>query len=155
MDPTDPRDPMLALLRALKITEIEFSLSGGGDSGEVTLEQVTFENGRVAHELPDIPVTVSNDGNPRKLPDVLEGIVADAPEGDWVNNEGGYGTVVIRPVEEDEDLVIDCDVTFRDEGDYGDDEEFEDDDFVEVDLDEDPDEASTASSSLACGGAEQ
>lgn len=136
MDPTDPVDPTVALLRALEITEIEFSLNGGGDSGQVTLEQVTYQDGRVTHELPDIPVAIRNGGDVRKLPDVVEDLAADAPEGDWVNNEGGYGTVVIRPFEEDVDLVIDCDMTFRDEGDYGDD----DDDFGDDDVAEDPDD---------------
>lgn len=63
---------------------------------------------------------------------LLDDLVADLPGGDWVNNEGGYGTVTIRPFEEDEDLRFECDMTFRDEGDYGDEndeEEFEDEDF--------------------------
>lgn len=137
MSPTDQMDPVTALLRALGITEIEFSLSGGGDSGEVTLERISYQDGRTEHKVPDVPTEISNTGAVRSLPDVLEQIVADAPEGDWVNNEGGYGTVVIRPFEEDEDLVIDCDMTFREEGDYGDD----DDDFVDDDLDEEPGEA--------------
>lgn len=131
MSPTGQIDPVTALLRALGITEIEFSLSGGGDSGEVTLEHISYQDGRTEHKVPDIPTEILNTGAVRTLPDVLEQIVADAPEGDWVNNEGGYGTVVIRPFEEDEDLVVDCDMTFREEGDYGDDDEF---------VDEEPDE---------------
>lgn len=118
-----------AILRALQITEIEYSLSGGGDSGETVLERVEFKSEPTATELPDIPILFGDTGQIRRLPDLLEEIVADAPEGDWVNNEGGYGTVYIRPFEEDEEeLWIECDMTFREDGDYGDDEE---DDFVD------------------------
>src|SRR5690606_2922560 len=119
------------ILRALAITEIEYSLSGGGDSGESTLERVTYREGDDKATLPDVPIFITDSGQIRHLPDLLESIVVDAPEGDWVNNEGGYGTVYVRPFEEDDDLTIDCDMTFREDGDYGDDdddEEFIDDD---------------------------
>lgn len=127
-----------AILRALHITEIEYSLSGGGDSGESTLERVTYKEDGDRTNLPDIPIFITDTGQVRHLPDLLESIVVDAPDGDWVNNEGGFGTVIVRPFEDDEDLAIDCDMTFREDGDYG------DDDDDEEYLDDDADYAATA-----------
>ncbi|PZR77320.1 MAG: hypothetical protein DI537_43375 [Stutzerimonas stutzeri] len=120
----DWKDKLGALLRALKIRRIEYGLSGGGDSGETTLERVIYMSGAVAHDLPNIPVTVTNTGSVTKLPDLLERIVSDAPEGDWINNEGGQGTVTVLPFEEEDGLFIECDMTFNDEGDF--DDEFDD-----------------------------
>lgn len=116
-----------AILRALQITRIEYSLSGGGDSGETTLERVTYRDNSTSHNLPDIPIFISDTGQIQHLPDLLERIVADAPEGDWVNNEGGFGTVYVRPFEDEMDLSLECDMSFREDGDYGDD----DDDVVD------------------------
>lgn len=122
----------IALLRAIGIQELEYSLDGGGDSGDSTLEKIQNVDGRLLDRLPDIPTGVDGTGRPRTLSWLLDDLVADLPEGDWVNNEGGYGTVIIRPFEEDEDFCFECDMTFREDGDYGgedDDEEFEDDDL--------------------------
>lgn len=105
-----------AILRALQITKIEYSLSGGGDSGETTLERVTYRDNPTSHTLPDIPIFISDTGQIQHLPDLLERIVADAPEGDWVNNEGGFGTVYVRPFENEMDLSLECDMTFREDG---------------------------------------
>ncbi|MBN9499706.1 MAG: hypothetical protein J0H39_23385 [Alphaproteobacteria bacterium] len=122
----------IALLRAIGIQELEYSLDGGGDSGDSTLERIQHVDGRLLDGLPDIPTGIDGTGRARTLSWLLDDLVADLPEGDWVNNEGGYGTVIIRPFEEDDDLRFECDMTFREEGDYGgedDDEEFEDEDF--------------------------
>lgn len=121
------------ILRALRITEVEYSLSGGGDSGEVTLEHVRYEDGRISHELPSVPIAILNNGTVALLDDALENIVADAPEGDWVNNEGGQGTVIVHPFEDGEDAILECNVTFND---YEDDD---DDGFIDDD-DDDPDD---------------
>ena len=126
-----------AILRALQITEIEYSLNGGGDSGETTLERVTYRNDPLANDLPDIPIFIGDRGEIRHLAELLENIVADAPEGDWVNNEGGYGSVYVRPFEDEEDLTIDCDMSYREDGDYGDDDEFVDEDLIDDDDDND------------------
>ena len=135
-----------AILRALGITTVLYALNGGGDSGETTLERVEYDNGKVAHELPAVPVAIGDSGLVYKLPDLLENMVADAPEGDWVNNEGGYGSVTVMPFEDEESLHVECDMTFRDEGDYGDD----DDDFVdEEDDDEEPDDPDEVHLSIA------
>lgn len=122
-----------AILRTLQITKIEYSLNGGGDSGETTLERVTYRNDPLAHDLPDIPIFIGDRGEIRHLSELLENLVADAPEGDWVNNEGGYGTVYVRPFEDEEDLTIDCDMSYREDGDYGDDgdDQFVDDELVD------------------------
>lgn len=118
-----------AILRALNITKVEYSLSGGGDSGESVLERIECREGEDRTTLPDIPVFITDSGQIRNLPELLENIVADAPEGDWVNNEGGFGTVAVFPFDDEEDLTIVCDMTFREDGDYGDDED--DEDFVD------------------------
>ncbi len=117
-----------AILRALQITRIEYCLSGGGDSGETTLERVEYRDSPTSHDLPDIPIFISDTGQTQNLPDLLERIVADAPEGDWVNNEGGFGTVYVRPFEDEEGFSLECDMMFREDGDYGDDD---DDEFVD------------------------
>lgn len=140
-EPIDRQEQLISLLRALGIAEIEYSLSGGGDSGETTLERVTYRDGRTIHELPNIPIGISATGQVETIEHLLDRIASDLPEGDWVNNEGGYGSVFIRPLEEDEDLRFECDMTFREEGDYGDDDEgfVDEDEFEEEDEpDEDP-----------------
>lgn len=127
---------LAAILRALKITEIEYSLDGGGDSGETTLERVVRRDGETTTTLPDVPIIFSDGGQILYLPYLLERIVADAPDGDWVNNEGGYGTVYVRPFDEDGGLGIECDMSYRE---YDDDADDDDGGFVD---DEDPDEDS-------------
>jgi hypothetical protein len=133
----DKKEIAIALLRAIGVEQLEYSLDGGGDSGATTLERIQHRDGRTLDRLPDIPTGIDTNGRPRLLDALLDDLVADLPEGDWVNNEGGYGAVTIRPFEEDEELRFECDMTFRDEGDYGDEndeEEFEDED---LDADED------------------
>jgi hypothetical protein len=128
----DRKEIAIALLRAIGIQELGYALDGSGDSGDSTLERIQHVDGRLLDKLPEIPTGVDGSGRPRMLSWLLDDLVADLPEGDWVNNEGGYGTVTIRPFEENEDLRFECDMTFRDEGDYGDEndeEEFEDEDF--------------------------
>ena len=123
----------LAILKALGVSEIQYSLSGGGDSGTTTLESVHYLDGRVA-PLPAVTIGISRMG-PILLDERLDQIVADLPAGDWCNNEGGYGTVILRPQETDDLLQIECDMT------YGEDEadpDFEDDneEVLAIDLDQ-------------------
>ena len=62
----------------------------------------------------------------------LDSIVADIPDGDWFNNEGGYGNVTLYPQETDEDLRVECDMTY---GEEDDDQDFEDDEeFIASDF---------------------
>lgn len=108
-------DRVAALLRALGIEQIDFSLDGSGDSGDTTLDAIRYQDGRDDTALPDIAIGFLPDGRPRLLADYLDGIASDLPEGDWVNNEGGYGTVTIRPFESDPFERFTCDMTYRDE----------------------------------------
>ena len=64
------------------------------------------------------------------------------PDGDWCNNEGGYGNVILRPQESDEDLQVECDMTY---GEESDDADFEDDERLDSDFnDTDPDTSGEA-----------
>ncbi|MEX0408740.1 DUF6878 family protein [Aquibium sp. LZ166] len=128
-------DQIMALLGALGIEEIEFSLNGGGDSGDTTLEHVRYADGHDENRLPDIPIGFHPHGEAYTLERYLESLASDLPEGDWVNNEGGYGEVFLRPMA-DEDERFECNMTFRDE------DEYEDEDDFDEDLD-DADEADT------------
>ena len=134
----------IALLRALQIEQVEYSLNGGGDSGETTLERVVCRDGRVLAALPNIPVGITAEGAVESLDHLLDDIAGDLPEGDWVNNEGGYGTVIIRPFENGDELRFQCEMTFREEGDYGDDD---DEGFVDNDPDDDEDDPDDGSPS--------
>ena len=138
------QDQITALLAALGIQEIEFSLNGGGDSGDTTLEHVRYADGHDENRLPDIPIVFHPHGEAYTLEGYLENLASDLPEGDWVNNEGGYGEVFIRPMA-DEDERFECNMTVRDEDEY-------EDDFDE-DLD-DAEEAETAHAKLTGEDAE-
>ncbi len=126
----DRKDIAIALLRAIDIQELEYSLDGGGDSGDSTLERIQHVDGRVLDKLPNIPISIDGGGRPYMLETFLDNLVSDLPEGDWVNNEGGHGTVVIRPFEDEEGLCFEIDMTYREEGDYGDDD---DEGFIDED----------------------
>ena len=86
-----------AILRALAITEIEYSLSGGGDSGESTLERVTYENEGDRTHLPDIPIFITDAGKILHLPDLLESIVVDAPDETGSTMRAGMGPSAFPP----------------------------------------------------------
>ncbi len=126
-------DRVLRLLRRLGITELSIGLQGCGDSGDATLDHILYADGRSETHFPDLPIGISVDGHVKKLGPYLEDFAAERPEGDWVNNEGGYGTVTFHPFEEDPDFCIDCDMTYRDEGDYGEDDQQDDEDWQSED----------------------
>ena len=129
----DPRWPrVIALLRALDIIRVSYRLDGEGDSGECALAEVEYADGRSTADLPDLPVGFSSSGTVYRLPPVVEVLAADLPEGDWINNEGGYGTIEILPFEENPESRFECDMTYRD---YYD--EYDDDEFEEIELDDD------------------
>jgi hypothetical protein len=116
----------LAILKALGISEVKYCLSGGGDSGTAELEHVLYCDGRHG-PLPTVTVGITDRGGTVCLDEDLDRIVALVPVGDWCNNEGGYGTVVLRPQENEEDLQVECDMTYGEESedqDFEDDEEF-------------------------------
>jgi hypothetical protein len=114
----------LAILKALHISEVRYCLSGGGDSGTADLEHVLYTDGRDG-PLPSVTIGISCDDTVC-LDERLEDLVSNLPDGDWVNNEGGYGHVTLRPQENDADLQVDIDMTYGEEGgdpDFEDDEE--------------------------------
>lgn len=127
--------PLMAMLAALGIVEVTFNLSGGGDSGECDLESVLYADGRRDAHLPSVPIGFSDSGDIVLLDLALDRIASDAPDGDWCNNEGGYGSVSFFPAEPCPDGWIVCNMTYREEGDYGDDDEEEDFDDIFDDLD--------------------
>ena len=118
--------PYMEVLATLGVVEVRYDLNGGGDSGECVLEHVCYRDGRQDVRLPSLPVGFSDDGEIRLLDEVLERIATDLPEGDWVNNDGGYGTVSFFPNEICPDDRVVCDMTYRDGTDDDDDYEFED-----------------------------
>jgi hypothetical protein len=121
---------VLACLRALDVEEAVASLDGSGDSGDSEFDHVVYHNGEMKYELP--PLTVNIYGT--NLADLIGEVAADMPEGDWVNNEGGYRTVTFRPFETDPDLAVECDMAYRDEYEGDADEDF-DDEYEEADRD--------------------
>jgi hypothetical protein len=122
----------LAILKALAISEVRYCLSGGGDSGTTELEQVVYVDGHHG-PLPSVTLNITDCGGIVCLDERLEAIVADLPDGDWVNNEGGHGSVILRPQESDEDLQFECDMTY---GEESDDPDFEDDEEFSSDFNE-------------------
>lgn len=123
-------DDAIDLLRALGIVAASFALDGGGDSGESALANVRYADGREDYRLPELPIAITNDGRPIILGTFLENYSSDVPDGDWVNNEGGYGTVTIHPYETDPDDRVECDMTYRLDGDYDDDDDPDDPDAM-------------------------
>jgi hypothetical protein len=125
----------LAILKALEVREVRYHPSGGGDSGTTELESVFYSGGRTG-PLPSVTVGITSSGGIVCLDERLECIVADIPDGDWCNNEGGYGHVTLRPQENDTDLQVECDMTYGEESedrDFEDDEEFLSAEFDEAD----------------------
>lgn len=129
----DRPERVAALLRALGIAEVSFSLDGSGDSGDTSFDGVLYADGRHLMELPDLPIGFGSDGRVLGLFGYLDDFAANLPDGDWVNNEGGYGTVTIRPFADDDHERFECDMTYREEGDYGDDDDDESFDDIELD----------------------
>jgi hypothetical protein len=76
----------------------------------------------------------------------LDDLVGNVPDGDWINNEGGYGTVILHPQEADPDLQVKCDMTY---GNDSDEPDFEDEDGEPdfKDADPSPDEPVTVDDS--------
>jgi len=129
------------LLRILDIEEIIFGLSGGGDSGEATVDKVLYRDGRETTEIPRLPTGFSSDGDVMRLDHYLEHLAADTPDGDWINNEGGSGWVTIQPFAPDPSERLLCDMVYGYEDDDCDDEEddcaFGDIDVIDASDDDD------------------
>lgn len=123
---------VISLLQALEIELIVFDLNGGGDDGEVHLEEIRCRDGSALEEIPALPIAITTYGAIATLDSFLSDAAADAPDGDWVNNEGGYGTITIFPFAPDPGDWLTCEMTFRE---YGDEDDEREEDWDET-LDE-------------------
>ena len=129
---TSELEHCLAILKALQIAEVSYGLSGGGDSGTVEINHVLYADGRHG-PLPTVTIDVTNAGGIICLDERLEDIVSDLPDGDWINNEGGYGNVVLHPQEAHPEDQVWCDMTY---GEDSEEPDFEDDEEPASDFDE-------------------
>jgi hypothetical protein len=128
-------DHCLAILKALGIDELTYCLSGGGDSGTAEMQSIVDRDGN-ERSLPSITIGFTDIGRTFRLDERLDDLVANIPDGDWCNNEGGYGTVILRPQETDPDLQVLCDMTYGEDShdrDFDDQEDFATPDFAETD----------------------
>ena len=75
----------------LGVVEISIEFSGSGDSGD--LDDVYFRTEKDSYEYIDMP----DDKAENLIRDFALDIIASKVNtvGDWVNNEGGYGTITI------------------------------------------------------------
>jgi|GEM_PF-6695585 len=124
------------ILAALGVSEISFTLEGGGDEGTIEFDDISWlpqhPDGTPVQEraLDTIP---HFDGN---LLHALQDGVSEWPD-NWADGEGGYGNVTIRPFAEDPAERIDIAMVYRD----GEDHERDDDDELGGDLELDDDDA--------------
>ena len=85
-----PKDTLVALCMAAGFTRIEFHYDGSGDSG-----QINEIEGYKSNDKDAMFVEV-----PQALRDELEegayGILERHFPGDWINNDGGYGVIVLH-----------------------------------------------------------
>ena len=121
----------LEILKALHVVEVMYCLSGGGDFGTADLDHVLYADDKPG-PLPTVTLAVTDAGGIVCLDERLETIIYGLPDGDWINNEGGHGTVILRPQETDPDCRVECDMTYGDDSgdsDFEDEDEFETSDF--------------------------
>ena len=124
----------LAVLAALGVEEITYTLDGSGDSGDVTLDEVRYADGREDMDLPEQAIGFDDSGRVQMLDEVLEDLVAAQPDGNWWDGPGGHGTVVLRPLAPKGERVH-CSMRYHEESSEecnGDPEEFDDDDGDEA-----------------------
>jgi hypothetical protein len=117
---------VLACLRALDIAEATVTLDGSGDSGDATFENAVTRSGETIEALPCLTVDLTGSGP--TLADLICNVATEIPDGNWYDNEGGYGTVTFWPFEDDPDRVVDCDITYRDTYPGEEEDDFEDED---------------------------
>jgi hypothetical protein len=85
---------LVTKIKNLGVNKIEITFSGSGDSGDI--DEVQF----IANEWDDITPDITSkigDDCINHFRDVAYNIIEDKvdPIGDWVNNEGGFGTIII------------------------------------------------------------
>lgn len=122
---------VLACLRALEFEEATVSLDGSGDSGDAVFDHGVTRSGETVYELPCLTVDIVADTG-GTMRDLICEAAAEVPDGNWWDNEGGYGTVTFRPFEEHPYCAVSCDVTYR--GDDPGDEESDFEDEEDLDL---------------------
>ena len=132
----DPIDQAIDMLAAIGIVRVAYRLDGGGDEGSVYLEEVAYADGRVEEKLPPVPLGFTNSGEVLTVGDLLESHAQDAPDFDWINNDGGAGSVTYHANAEDSDSGerVDVDVHPHE---Y---DETDEDEAEEFDLDGDGDD---------------
>jgi hypothetical protein len=117
------QEDVILLLAALGIEEIRFSLNGGGDNGDAEVDAIewlaSYPDGSPVHPVPlgQIPHVEGS------LESVLLNSVGEWPDFDWVNNEGGFGTITVRPFEQDMPVDIDMNYNEESEGDFDEEDE--------------------------------
>jgi len=82
----------LKKLRDLNVSKIEISYSGGGDDGCIDHYQVYTINSE-GEEKYNSSISVSSFSD--VFDDYIYELLSNVIEWDWVNNEGGYGELVI------------------------------------------------------------
>ena len=127
-------DYCLAILKALGITEVDTFSAAAVMRARPISTTSPIATGSSTASLPSITIGITDHGSVISLDEKLVDVVAQIPEGDWCNNEGGHGTVILRPQETEPDLAIECDMTYGEDEDQASDD-FEDDEFVELDTD--------------------
>ena len=119
----------LKVLEALGIEEAVCCISGGGDQGAAEIEAVRYRDGREMcgnHALPKVTIGIAG-GSAVTLADRLLDLVYGLPDGDWINNEGGHGTVTLRPFDAGDPVI--CEMEYHDE--YDGESDFADDDGID------------------------
>jgi hypothetical protein len=110
------QEEIVQILAALGVEEISFRLEGYGDNGDIELEDAIKW------------ATLNLDGNPviavdlEQLPfengsllNAIECSIEDWPDGDWINNEGGSGVIIIRPFDKECPIIIDMAYGFEED----------------------------------------
>jgi hypothetical protein len=95
---------LVTKIKNLGVNKIEITFSGSGDSGDV--DEVQF----IANEWDDITTDITSkigDDCINHFRDLAYNVIEDKVNtvGDWVNNEGGFGTITIFADSSTYDLV--------------------------------------------------
>jgi len=117
-------EQLICRLRVLGVKRVEFSLNGGGDNGDIDIEDIEWSGKPPAlvggkadlncfTNFPAPPrsfafdkainptLKIIHDPLDRTFHDYMTDVVEDMPDFDWVNNEGGSGSIVLYPLMSD------------------------------------------------------
>ena len=82
------RNLAVQVIKDHNISKIEIEYNGGGDDG--CIDEVRFE------DINENPINVKMEGEVESAwDDLLYNMVSDNVEWDWINNDGGYGQMII------------------------------------------------------------